>query len=102
MKAPGVLKTVVFLWALASCFDVAAQSARFGSRMISVGDDAERVRDVAGSPEKTEAIDPDNPALSVWTYRRKGRVIDLWIADGKVVRVDDRKDDEHKEAIANQ
>ncbi|MDC8013922.1 hypothetical protein [Tahibacter soli] len=85
------MKAVWLLAGLLSCLDATAQSARFGSRMISIGDDADRVRDVAGSPEKTEAIDPDNPALSVWTYRRKGRVIDLWIAGGKVVRVDDRK-----------
>lgn len=87
------MKAVWLLAGLFLCLDATAQSARFGSRMISIGDDAERVRDVAGSPEKTEAIDPDNPALSVWTYRRKGRVIELWIADGKVVRVDDRKAD---------
>lgn len=87
------MKAIWLAAGLLFCLDAAAQSARFGSRMISLGDDVERVRDVAGSPETTDAVDPDNPALSVWTYHRKNRVIELWIADGKVVRVDDRKAD---------
>lgn len=87
------MKAVWLLVGLLFSLQVSAQSARFGSRMISVGDTLERVRDVAGSPEKVDAIDPDNPALEVWTYNRKNRVIELWVSDGKVVRVDDRKAD---------
>ncbi|UXI69070.1 hypothetical protein [Tahibacter amnicola] len=71
--------------------DVCAQSARFGSRMVSIGDPVTRVRDVAGSPEKIEQADASEGA-EVWVYKRKGRKIQLWMANGKVVQVEDKKD----------
>ena len=85
------MKAVWVLAGLLSCAVASAQSARFGSRMVSVGDSADRVREVAGAPDTVEAVDPDNATLQMWIYRRKNRVIELWLSDGKVVRVDDRK-----------
>ena len=85
------MKVVWVLAGLLFCVAATAQSARFGSRMISVGDTADRAREAAGAPDAVEAIDPDNAALQMWVYRRKNRVIELWVSDGKVVRIDDRK-----------
>ncbi|MEO8673365.1 MAG: hypothetical protein ABI411_18780 [Tahibacter sp.] len=82
------------LWLLSLMLGATAafgQSARFGSSLVSVGDEIARVRDVAGSPEKVEPADPAEPGREIWTYRRKGRVIQLWISAGKVERVVDRR-----------
>lgn len=87
MKAVWVLAGLLF------CVAASAQSARFGSRMVSVGDTGDRAREVAGAPDAVEAVDPDNKALEMWIYRRRNRVIELWVSDGKVVRIDDRKAD---------
>ncbi|MBL8300103.1 MAG: hypothetical protein JNN30_17320 [Rhodanobacteraceae bacterium] len=70
-----------------------AQSARFGSRMVSVGDTPERVREVAGAPDSVEAEPTDDGPREQWTYRRRGRLIQLWVADGKVVYVSDRRNE---------
>lgn len=83
---------VLFLGMLLS-LSAHAQSARFGSRMVSVGDTAERAREVAGSPESVESEPTDAGPREQWTYRRRGRLIQLWVADGKIVHVSDRKDE---------
>lgn len=69
-----------------------AQSARFGSRMVSVGDTADRVREVAGAPDAVDSEVGDNGTREHWTYRRRGRLIQLWLDGGKVVHLSDRKD----------
>jgi hypothetical protein len=83
------MKYVLMLAACLVGADAWAQSARFGSSMLSVGDPFSRVKDVAGSPE---AVERSEDGIEIWTYRRKGRVVQLWISGGKIVRVDDRKD----------
>ena len=88
------MKYLAMLLGLALSLTAAAQSARFGSRMVSVGDTADRVREVAGAPDSVDAepVESGSPREQ-WTYRRRGRLIQLWVADGKVVHVSDRKDD---------
>ncbi|WP_313916340.1 hypothetical protein [Tahibacter sp.] len=87
------MKYVVLLLGLLLGTMAMAQSARFGSRMVSRGDTAERVREVAGSPDSVESEPTESGQREQWTYRRRGRLIQLWIADGKVVHVSDRKDE---------
>ncbi len=89
------MKYVILLLGLLFSTAALAQSARFGSRMVSRGDTAERVRDVAGAPDIVESEPTDTGPREQWTYRRRGRLIQLWIADGKVVHVSDRKDEEN-------
>jgi hypothetical protein len=87
------MKYAILLLCLLLSAMAMAQSARFGSRMVSRGDTAERVRDVAGAPDSVESEPTDTGPREQWTYRRRGRLIQLWIADGKVVHVSDRKDE---------
>ena len=69
-----------------------AQSVMFGKRLVSKGDDVARVRDIAGAPDKVDAIPADqySPAMEIWTYRRKGSSIALWIVGGKVVQAQEQ------------
>jgi hypothetical protein len=64
-----------------------AQSVMFGKRLVSQGDDVNRVRDVAGAPDKVDKIagDASSPPMEIWTYRRKENVIVLFVVDAKVV-----------------
>jgi len=87
------MKYAVLMLGLLLSAMVMAQSARFGSRMVSRGDTAERVRDVAGAPDSVESEPTDSGPREQWNYRRRGRLIQLWIAGGKVVHVSDRKDE---------
>lgn len=61
--------------------------------MVSVGDTVERVRAVAGAPESVDSEAGESGTREQWNYRRRGRLIQLWLADGKVVHVSDRKDE---------
>ena len=73
---------------LLACGAAHAQSALFGKRLVSKGDDVAHVRDVAGAPDKIDTIPADqySPAMEIWTYHRKGTTIALWIVAGKVVQ----------------
>lgn len=86
------MRVLIFLLCLLLCASSAAQSARFGPRMVSVGDTAERVREVAGAPDDIESEATETGPREQWTYRRRGRLIQLWLADGQVVYITDRKD----------
>jgi len=87
------MKYLAVLASLLLSFTAAAQSARFGSRMVSVGDTADHVREVAGAPDAVASEPTDTGPREEWTYRRRGRLIQLWIADGRVVHLSDRKDE---------
>ena len=69
-----------------------AQSVMFGKRLVSKGDDVARVRDIAGTPDKIDNIPADqySPAMEIWTYRRKGNTVALWIVGGKVVQAQEQ------------
>jgi hypothetical protein len=87
------MKAVWILLGLLLCAQASAQSARFGSRMVSKGDTVERVREVAGAPDSVETEAGEAGAPEQWTYRRRGRLIQLWVADGKVTYISDHKDE---------
>lgn len=74
------------------CGAAQAQSALFGKRLVSKGDDVARVRDIAGTPDKLDSIPADqySPAMEIWTYHRKGATIALWIVAGKVVQAQEQ------------
>jgi len=82
----------IILVLLLVCGAAQAQSAMFGKRLVSKGDDINRVRDIAGSPDKLDRIPADqySPAMEIWTYRRKGSTVALWIVGGKVVQAQEQ------------
>jgi hypothetical protein len=65
-----------------------AQSVLIGDRLVSKGDAARYVRDIAGAPEKVDKIPQDeySPAMEIWSYRRNDRAITLWVVADKVVQ----------------
>jgi cytochrome b subunit of formate dehydrogenase len=85
-------RSLFFFFLLTVCASVNAQSVLFGKRMVSKGDDVARVRDIAGSPSKVDTIPADqySPAMEIWTYRRKGTTVALWIVAGKVVQAQEQ------------
>lgn len=87
------MKYLAILLGLLLTVPVWAQSARFGSRMVSVGDTAEHVREVAGAPDAVDSEVGETGTREHWTYRRRGRLIQLWLDGGKVVHLSDRKDE---------
>jgi hypothetical protein len=82
----------LILFLLLVCGEVHAQSALFGKRLVSKGDDTAHVRNIAGAPDKLDTIPADqySPAMEIWTYRRKDSTIALWIVAGKVVQVQEQ------------
>lgn len=88
------MKHWILLLGLLVSQPLSAQSARFGSRMVSRGDIVERVREVAGAPDSVVKEDTGKAeAPEQWTYHRRGRLIQIWIAAGKVTYVSDHKDE---------
>ena len=69
-----------------------AQSVMFGKRLIGKGDQASVVRDVAGTPDQLDRIDGDDstPAMEIWTFRRDGREVTLWVVSGKIVKAQEK------------
>ena len=83
------MKRFILILALLACSaTVNAQSALFGKRLVSRGDDVTRVRDIAGTPDNVDNIPADqySPAMEIWTYHRRETTIALWIVAGKVVQ----------------
>ena len=85
-------RSILMLVLLGCCATASAQSALFGKRLVSRGDDVARVRDIAGAPDKLDNIPADqySPAMEIWTYRRKDSTIVLWIVGGKVVQAEEQ------------
>jgi hypothetical protein len=85
-------RSLFFFFLVSICAIANAQSAMFGKRMVSKGDDIARVRDIAGSPDKVDSISADqySPAMEIWTYRRKGGTVALWIVAGRVVQAQEQ------------
>lgn len=87
------MKRVVLMFALLGCCTtLSAQSALFGKRLVSRGDDVARVREIAGAPDKLDNIPADqySPAMEIWTYHRKENTVVLWIVGGKVVQAEEQ------------
>lgn len=85
-------RLIMILALLGCCASAQAQSALFGKRLVSKGDDVAHVRDVAGIPDKIDTIPADqySPAMEIWTYRRKNGTVALWIVAGKVVQAQEQ------------
>jgi hypothetical protein len=89
------MQRILFLFVFALAFAAgtcSAQSVMFGKRLVSQGDDVNRVRQVAGPPDKVDKIpgDSNSPPMEIWTYRRKENVIVLFVVDEKVVHTQEK------------
>lgn len=87
------MKTFLILALLLLPAFASAQSAVVGKRLVSVGDEAAKVRDAGGNPDQLDKIpgDASQPPMEIWTYQRKGRTVTLWLVNDKIVQVQDKR-----------
>lgn len=92
------MKNLWILGLLLICGAAGAQSALLGKRLIAVGIEADKVREAGGEPERLDKIPGDDgqPPMEIWTYTRKGRQVTVWIVNGKVVQLEDKRADAPK------
>jgi hypothetical protein len=66
-----------------------ADSIRFGDRLLTDGDSAAKVKQIAGEPDAIEQIENEYGATrgQRWQYYRDGKTITFTIVDGKVTAI---------------
>lgn len=66
-----------------------ADSIRFGERLLTDGDSAAKVKQIAGEPDAVEQIQNEYGATlgQRWQYYRDGKTITITIIDGKVTTI---------------
>jgi hypothetical protein len=77
--------------ALASSYATAGDTIRIDNRIITTGMSTAEVIDRAGQPSRTIQLENVYGAGvgERWEYYRKGKQYDIWLAGGKVVKVDE-------------
>ena len=77
------MRTVLFAFLLGFALPVLATSVSIGNKVISTGDAAGKVIELAGHPDRTEQrVDGEQ-----WEYYRKKKTYILLIREGKVVEI---------------
>ena len=68
---------------------VAADTYRFGSRVVSTGDSEGRLREVAGKPDRETPIETDRGGLEGYRleYYRGGKSVLIEVVGGRVARI---------------
>lgn len=63
----------------------------FGSRLVSTGDSAGKVRQVAGEPDALTVLETRNggAAGERWEYYERGKTITIWMRGGRVVAIEE-------------
>jgi len=69
----------------------AAESYRFGSRVLTVGDTAGELIELAGAPVHKAQVENKFGALEAerWEYRQEGKTLLVTVKDGKVAQIDE-------------
>ncbi|WP_368565881.1 DUF2845 domain-containing protein [Pseudoxanthomonas sp. UTMC 1351] len=70
-----------------------ADSIRFGDRLLTDGDSAAKVKQVAGEPDAVEQIENEYGATrgQRWQYYRDGKTITFTIVNGKVTTISETR-----------
>lgn len=84
-------------WCLAGvlCLAMSAAAAsgtvRFGNRVITVGDSAARVLEIAGKPDYIEPVENVFGAArgERWQYRIGDKIVTITVSDGKVIGIEE-------------
>ncbi len=81
-------RLALYLVLTAFAADTFADSVLLGRELVDKGHSAEQIRAVAGEPAQLDRIPGDefSPAMEIWTYRADGKVVNLWLVNGKVVK----------------
>lgn len=90
MRFPVAAALVLLGLALATTAQ-AADSYAFGNRVVTVGDGAAKLAELAGSPQRREPIENEEGARigERWEYRLDGKTLLVTVEDGKVQRIDE-------------
>jgi len=69
----------------------AAESYRFGSKVLTVGDSAGKLAELAGEPVHKEPIENKEGAFrgERWEYRLDGKTLLVTVEKGKVAQIDE-------------
>lgn len=76
---------------LAATSGHAAESYAFGNRVLTVGDSAGKLIELAGSPVHKEPVENKFGAHEAerWEFRRDDKTLFVTIRDGKVLQIDE-------------
>lgn len=88
-------RVLVFLFALAMpALAFAFDSFRFGDKLITVGDSAAKLADLAGQPVYKEPIENDKGAFrgERWQYRIDGKSVTFTIRESRIAEIEERRD----------
>lgn len=69
----------------------ASESYAFGNRVLTVGDSAGKLSELAGAPLHKEPVENKFGAHEAerWEYRRDGKTLLVTIKEGKVAQIDE-------------
>ncbi len=69
----------------------AADSYAFGNRVLTVGDSAGKLIELAGAPVHKEPVENKFGAHEAerWEYRQEGKTLLMTVKDGKVAQIDE-------------
>lgn len=79
-------KIALFVMLSVASFAALADTVAFGNRVLTDGDSASRVRQVAGEPDRIEQIQNEKGAVTGerWEYLLEHKTVVFLIVDGKV------------------
>ncbi len=87
------MKTIIgiLLALFMGCALAVQNSVAFGNRLVSTGDSAGKVRDVAGEPDSRTTLETreGGAAGERWEYYARGKTITIWMRGGRVVAIEE-------------
>ena len=84
-------KVVMLVLCLVAGSAMASGSARFGNKLVSTGDGAGKVTQVAGKPDRVVQLETDYSGNigERWEYYKAQKTIQIIFRDGKVTEVNE-------------
>lgn len=85
------LKPLILTLLLATSIASAADTVRFGNRIIGVGDNVGLLLQVAGKPDRTVQLENryGGAVAERWEYYRDGKAILFTVRDGRIESVEE-------------
>ena len=89
-----MLRPLVFSLLVFTCSTYAADTFRFGSRIVEVGDSAAKLVDIGGAPAYKEPIESKEGGHQGerWQYSQAGGTVTFVIRDGKIAAIEQKRD----------
>lgn len=89
-----MLRGLLFSLLIFACSAYAADTFRFGNRIVEVGDSAAKLVEVGGAPAYKEPIESKEGGHQGerWQYSREGGTVTFVIRDGKIAAIEQKRD----------